>query len=152
RQQIEALENEANFMTAELGTRRVAELGQIVAVDEHTTARGLRQSADDVEERGLSAAGRTHDGNRLSGQDFKVNATERRHFHFASPVKFPQTFSFEYRLQFILPRRNQCAGRCLYCSRDCRAVPRRAHLQSLPLLVIRKRLDGIFAASQPGWV
>src|SRR6202007_409534 len=94
RQQIEALEHETDFMGAELGTRRVAELRQIISVDEHAATRGLRQSADDVEERGLPAAGGPHDCNRLSWQDLEINAAERWHFHFASSVKLPQTFSF----------------------------------------------------------
>src|SRR6266851_6601604 len=121
-QQIEALEDEANLVAAELGTRRVTELGQIVAVHQHAAAGGLGQSADDVKKRGLSAAGGPHDRNRLSRQDLKVDAAERRHFHFAGPIELPQTFGFEYRLQIILPWRNQRAGRWLYCSRDCHAL------------------------------
>src|SRR5258708_37421947 len=91
---IEALEDETNFMAAGLGTRRVTELGQIVAVDQHVAARGLGQSADDVKKRGFSAAGRPPDGNRLSPQDLKVDAAQRGHFHLSRPVELPQNFGF----------------------------------------------------------
>src|SRR6266481_217150 len=113
-------------MAAELGARGVAELGQVIAIDEHTASRGLRQSADDVKKRRLPTARWAHDRDRFSRQYFKVNAAQRRHFHFASPIELPQTFGFEYRLQIILPWRNQCAVRWVYCSRDCHALPSRA--------------------------
>src|ERR1700730_15265035 len=105
------MENEANLMATELGASGVAEFGQVIAVDEHTASRGLRQSADYVKKRRLPTARGTHDRNRFARQYFKVDAAQRRHFHFAGPVELPQTFGFEYRLQIILPWRNQCAGR-----------------------------------------
>src|SRR6266852_717680 len=93
-QQIETLENEANFMPPQLGTRRVTELRQIVAVDEDMPAGGLRQSAYHVKKRRFSTARRTHNRNGFSRQNFEVDAAKRRHFDLTSPVELPQTFGF----------------------------------------------------------
>src|SRR5258708_20083945 len=90
-------------MAPELGASGVAELGQVIAVDEHTAPRGLRQSADDVKKRRLPTARWAHDRDRFSRQYFKVDAAQRRHFHFSGPIELPQTFGFHYLLQLIFP-------------------------------------------------
>src|SRR5206468_7945905 len=51
REEIETLENETDFVAAQLGARRVAQCREIVAVNQDFAARGLRQSADQVQER-----------------------------------------------------------------------------------------------------
>src|SRR3984893_19168178 len=60
-QQIETLENEIDLVAAELGARGITELGPIVPVHQDAASRGLCQSANNVEERRFSAAGKHHD-------------------------------------------------------------------------------------------
>src|ERR1700687_4572637 len=51
--------------------------------------------------------------------------------------------------KIFCPGKKQRTGRCLYCSRDCRAMTRRRAPYIL-LLVVRKGLDRILAAGHPG--
>src|SRR6267142_1719787 len=48
--QVETLKHEADFAAAKFGAFGVAHLGQIVAVDQHFSARSLRQAANDVQQ------------------------------------------------------------------------------------------------------
>ncbi len=88
-EQIEALKNETDFAAAEFGARGICQSGEVIAVDENFAARGLRQPADHVEKRGFAASGRPHDRDGFSRQDIKIDAAQRRHFHFARAVKLP---------------------------------------------------------------
>src|SRR5271163_4424532 len=81
-QQIKTLEDEADFVAAELGTLGIAHGGKIVAVDENSSFGGFRQAADNVEQGRFAAARGTHDGYGFAGLDFEVHAAKRRHFHF----------------------------------------------------------------------
>ena len=87
--QVETLENEADFAAAEFGARGVAQLREIIAVDQDFAARRLRQAADDIEEGRFAAARRAHDSHGFSGQDFEIHAAQGWHFHFARAVKLP---------------------------------------------------------------
>ena len=49
--QIESLEDEADFVAAQLGARGVAHLGEVVAVHKNVAARSLRKPADHVKQR-----------------------------------------------------------------------------------------------------
>ena len=89
REEIETLENETDFVAAQLGARRVAQCREIVAVNQDFAARGLRQSADQVQERRLAASRRPHHSNGFPGQHLEIHATQGRHFHLARAVQLP---------------------------------------------------------------
>ncbi len=78
RQQIKALENEANLVPAEPRPRAVVDRRQIVAVHEHFSASCLRQASDHVEKGGLSAARRTHHSHEFARQHLEIHAPQRR--------------------------------------------------------------------------
>ena len=63
--QIEALKYEADFVAAQEGSRGIAHGGEVVAIEQHASARGLREAAHHVQQRGLAAAGRAHDGDEI---------------------------------------------------------------------------------------
>src|SRR5712675_787998 len=71
-EQIEEMENEANFVAAELCERSISEFSQVVAVDQDAATRRLRQSADHVKKGRFSAARRTHNRNGLPRQHLEV--------------------------------------------------------------------------------
>src|SRR5271157_2679271 len=62
REQIELLEDESDLRLAHVCARRIGQGSEVNAVNEYATGVGLRQSAKDVEQRGLTAAGRPYDG------------------------------------------------------------------------------------------
>src|SRR5579863_8476688 len=105
-EEVEALKDEADFAAAELGALGIAHFGQIVAVNKHSAFRGLRQPADDVEQRRLAAARWAHHRDRFAGLHLEVHATQRRDFYLTSVVELPKIFGFEYRLHayaFLAP-------------------------------------------------
>src|SRR5205085_2409617 len=87
--QIEALENETDFVAAELRALPVAQCREVVAVNQDFATRRLRQAADHVKKRRLAASRRPHDRNRFSGQDLKIYAAQGRHFHLARLIELP---------------------------------------------------------------
>ncbi len=103
-QKIEALKYEADFVAAQKGSGGIAHGGKVVAIEQHASARGLRETAHHVEHGGFSAAGRSHDGKKFAGHHFHVDSAEGRGFHFSGTVGLPEIFCFEYRLQ-----RRSCA-------------------------------------------
>src|ERR1700722_7048033 len=100
--QIKSLEDETNLVAAEFRARCVAHFGEIVAVDKNVAARSLRESTDHVKQGRFAAPGRAHHRNGLAGRDLEVDATQRRHFHFARAIQLPQSFGFKYRLHSFL--------------------------------------------------
>ncbi len=105
-QEIEALEDKANFVAAQHGAGGVGHGGEIVAVEKDFPARGLRQAANHVEHCGFSATGRAHDGNKFAGKNLDVDAAQGGHVHLARAINFPQVFGLKYRLQLPGPRAN----------------------------------------------
>src|ERR1700675_4001518 len=61
-EQVEALEDEADFAAAQFGARGIAHFREVVAIDENFSLGGLGESADDVEKGRLAAARGAHDG------------------------------------------------------------------------------------------
>ncbi|MNI63389.1 hypothetical protein D3C73_1187550 [compost metagenome] len=71
RNQVEALEDEADLLVAQAAARIIAELADVLAV-QHVGAAGEGfQQAGDVEEGGLAGAGRTGDGDELAFLDLQ---------------------------------------------------------------------------------
>ena len=117
-EKIEALENEADLAAAELGALGVSHGGEVVAIDIDFAARGLREAADDVKERGFAAAGRAHDGDGFAGEHVEIDAAKGGDFHFAGVIKLPEILGFEYRLQSLQLRLRGVIRLRVYSNRD----------------------------------
>jgi hypothetical protein len=102
-QQIEPLKNEADFVPAKFGALGIAHQGKVVAVNEHFSARGARQAAEDVEQGRFAAARRAHYGHRFTGQHLEIHPTQSGHFEFARVMNFPEILSDEYRFHALNP-------------------------------------------------
>ena len=76
--QVEALEHKADVALAELGALLLLQAADFGAEEFIGTAGGIVQQAEDVQQRGLAAAGRAHDGDELAVLDFEGNAVEGR--------------------------------------------------------------------------
>ena len=76
--QVEALEHEADVAFAELGTLFLLEAADLGAEEFIGTTGGIVQQAQNVQQRGLAAARRPHDGHELAVFDFKRDAIQRR--------------------------------------------------------------------------
>src|ERR1700690_2702889 len=57
RQQVEFLKDEADLVTPQQGARRIAHRGEIVAIEQDASSRGLSQPPHYVQERRFAAAG-----------------------------------------------------------------------------------------------
>ena len=86
--QVEALEYEADVALAELGALFLLELAYLGAKEFVGTAGGIVQQAQDVQQGGLAAARRAHDGDKLAVFDFKRYAGQRGSFDFFRPEDF----------------------------------------------------------------
>ena len=73
-EQIESLEHEADFVAAKQGSGGVAHRREIISIEKHAAASGLRQTANHMQHGRFPAARRTHDGDELSRKDFDVDA------------------------------------------------------------------------------
>lgn len=90
RKKVEALEDESDFVTAQLGTLGVGHRGEIVAVDKNAAARSLCQTADDVKERRFAATRWPHDSDGFPGEDVEIDATERGNLDLSGMVELPE--------------------------------------------------------------
>src|SRR5690606_16111915 len=75
--EVEALEDEADGAAAEAGAPALGEPGRGVPVEPVLPAGGAVEQAEDVEERGLPAPRRPHDGDELAALDLDGDAAER---------------------------------------------------------------------------
>ena len=92
-QQVEALEDEADFGAAHLSALAVGELGEVDAVDQNRATGGVGETAEDVEEGGLAGARGTDDGDEFAWLDCEVNFAEGGDFEFAGAVGFAEVLS-----------------------------------------------------------
>jgi hypothetical protein len=90
RDEVEELEDEADAAAADFGQLGVRQVAQVVAVNQHRAAGGPVQPAQQVEQRGLAATARPHDGHELARLDLQRDAIERRHGRLARAVDFLQ--------------------------------------------------------------
>ena len=84
-QQVERLEDEADLLVPDPGERVVAQLRHPVAVEPVLAARRAVEAADQVHQRGLAGARRSHDRDELVLPDRDVHAAEGAH-HLAAHV------------------------------------------------------------------
>jgi hypothetical protein len=89
------LKDKANHPVSQLGEPIFRECGDIDSVDENSASSGYIQSAQDIQQSGFSAAGLTHDGNKLAQTDLNIDAMQDRGVDFPE-VCFPQTPGFNH--------------------------------------------------------
>ena len=77
RQQVEALEHEADHPAAHVGELGAGQPRHVLAVEQVAAAGGLVEAAHDVHHRGLAGARRPHDRDRRAGVDRQVDAAQR---------------------------------------------------------------------------
>ena len=80
--EIEALENEADFAIANAGTFRKGEVRDLAALQRVAPVRRRVEQTEDREQGRFSAAGRAGDGDVFAGANVEVNARERVRFDF----------------------------------------------------------------------
>ena len=90
RQQVEALEDEADLVAAQHGQLIVVHGGDVGTVEHDMTARGRVESGERVHERGLAGAGRAHDRGEPPLLEPHIDAAQRMHRVFAMPVVLDQ--------------------------------------------------------------
>ena len=97
RQQVEALEDEADLGVADLGPLVAVEPRDVDAV-EPVAARGRPvEAADDVHQRRLARAGRAHDGHELAARDRQADPLERGDLDLAHVVDLGQVVDLDDR-------------------------------------------------------
>src|ERR1039458_114153 len=79
RDEVEALEDEADLAVAQVGEIVLVHLADVHAVDQIATARGYVQAAEDVHQRGLAAARAAHDRHEIAGVDPQRDVAQRTH-------------------------------------------------------------------------
>ena len=107
--QIEELENEANLVAANAREVVVGKRSQILTVNGDGSAAGPIQSANQIQERGLSGTGRADNRDKIAVIDLKIHVIQRARL----------SFSFEY-LGYtgqLDHRRSECGansfGKCI---------------------------------------
>ncbi len=83
RQEIEKLEDEADFVAAEAGEVIVRKCCDRLAVDADLTGGGPVETADEVEEGRFAGAGGADDGDHLAPFDVEIDGIEGHYFAFA---------------------------------------------------------------------
>jgi hypothetical protein len=76
---VERLEHEADRVAAQPGQGGLAHLVDTLPGQPQLTAGGPLQPAEQVQQRGLAAAARPHDGHRLATFDVQVDLVDRAH-------------------------------------------------------------------------
>src|SRR6187401_1805345 len=93
-EQVERLEDEPDLLVADAGELVVVHLAHLLVVQQ-VGALGRRvEAADQVHQRRLAGAGRTHDRDVLAAADLDVHAAQGVHFLFAHHVRLPQVLGF----------------------------------------------------------
>ena len=86
RQEVEALEDEAQFCRPHQGPLVGRKAAHLLAVEPELARAGPVEAAQDVHERGLAGAGGPHQGHHFAAGDAQGNAFEHGHVHFAKVV------------------------------------------------------------------
>jgi hypothetical protein len=94
--EVEPLEDEPDLAAANIGPRRVAQLGQVFAVNDDATFGWAEQAAKDVEQGRFPAARRSHDRDKLAWIDGQIDPPQGVHIDFANAVGHGQVFSQKY--------------------------------------------------------
>jgi hypothetical protein len=89
-EQVECLEDEADFLVANAGELIIVEFGDVVAVEPVMALRGRIEAAEEVHQRGFAGTGRAHDGDVLVVADTDVDAAQGVHLLVAHLVGLPE--------------------------------------------------------------
>jgi hypothetical protein len=89
-EEIESLEDEADFGATHFGAFGVGEFREVDAVDQDRAGGGASETAEDVEEGGLARAGGAYDGDELAGRDREADLAEGGDFEFAGAIGFAE--------------------------------------------------------------
>jgi hypothetical protein len=81
REEVEALEDEADLAAADVCAAGVGGGRQVFVVDHDAPGRRRQEPAEEVQHGGLAAARRPHDGEKLALLDLQRHAAQRRHVH-----------------------------------------------------------------------
>src|SRR3974390_234427 len=85
-QQVELLEDEADFLLAHARALGVGERGEVDAVDGDATGVGVSESTQDIEKGGLAATGRADDADELALLDLERYSAQGLHIDLADAV------------------------------------------------------------------
>jgi hypothetical protein len=92
REQIEALKHEPNMLQAQVAAGVVRQLRQIVAGNPNPAAGWRVNPCDEVQERALAAAARTHDGEKLLGRHPQAQVVQCIHGLWSTAIAFVNSF------------------------------------------------------------
>ncbi len=96
RQQVELLKHETDLAAAKPGAAGVGHGGEVDAVDEHVAGVGVREAAENIEERRLAAARRPDDGDELALLDCQRDAAQRLHIDFTDAVSLADVLCLDH--------------------------------------------------------
>jgi hypothetical protein len=86
REQVEALEHEADRTVADLGQRIAIERGDVVAVEQIKAAARPIEATDHVHQRGLARSGRAHHRHEVAFLDLERDSAQRAYLDVAHAV------------------------------------------------------------------
>src|ERR1043165_3879871 len=95
REEVEALEVEADFASADVGAARVRGGCAVFVVHDDASASRGEQAAEEVQHRRLAAARSPHDGDELALLHVQRDAAQRRHVHAPDPVDLREILRFK---------------------------------------------------------
>ena len=76
RNEVKGLEHESELFVSDRGERAIVAPAEVQAVDTDGAGVGMVETADEVEQRALAAAGRTDRGHELAGVDFEIDPAQ----------------------------------------------------------------------------
>ena len=85
-EEVEALEDESDFLVADVGEFVAVELGDVCAVEEVVAGGGAVEAADHVHEGGFAGAAGAHEGDEFAGLDVECDAADGVHIYLAGVV------------------------------------------------------------------
>ena len=98
-EEVETLEDEAEFLVTQVGALVAVEAGDIDAIEQVAAGSGAVEAAQRVHEGGLAGAGRAHDGDEFAGVHFEADAADGVDLEFAVAVGFADVLELDYGLR-----------------------------------------------------
>jgi hypothetical protein len=93
REEIETLEDKAHFAAPDLSPLRIADQTDVDAVYEYPTGSGAEKPADNVQQRRLATAARTHDRYELPDSDREAHTSQGRDIDLAHAIGHVNIFN-----------------------------------------------------------
>ena len=95
RQQVEALEDEADLVTAQQCQLVIVHTGQVLAIEHDVAAGGRVKAGQSVHQRGFAGAGRSHDGGEPALFEGDVDTAQRVHRVASGPIILDEVDGFD---------------------------------------------------------